>query len=148
MPLRTLFLSRLLGLYCMICALAMIVRKQTIVGMVTTLLDDPTAMFLLGLFTMVAGLAMILAHNIWTGRPLAAIVTLVGWLTLIKGLLFMFLPPQVEAGFYLNALHYQQLFYLYAAILLLLGAYLAYAGFKSIPGPTSISSRSPAAAIR
>ena len=133
MPRRTLFLSRLLGLYCIICALSMMVRKQTILATVTALLDNPMAMFLLGLFTLLAGLAMILAHNLWSGRPLVVIVTLVGWLTLIKGLLFLFLPPQMAAGFFLKGLHYQQLFYLYTAINLVLGAYLAYAGFKSKP---------------
>jgi putative exporter of polyketide antibiotics len=133
MSLRTLFLSRLLGLYCIICALSMMVRKQAILAMVTALLDNPMAMFLLGIFTLLAGLAMILAHNLWSGHPLVVIVTLVGWLTLIKGLLFLFLPPQMAAGLFLNGLHYQQLFYLYTAINLVLGAYLAYAGFKSKP---------------
>lgn len=133
MPLRTLFLSKLLGLYCMICALSMIVRKQTIIGAVTTLLDNPMATFLLGLFTLLAGLAIVLAHNLWSGGPLRVIVTLLGWLTLIKGLLFLFLPPQMEAGFFLRGLHYQQLFYVYMGISLVLGAYLTFAGFKAKP---------------
>ena len=58
------------------------------------------------------------------------IVTLVGWLTLIKGLFFLFLPPEMEAGLFLRQLHYQQLSYLYAAISLILGVYLTYGGFK------------------
>ena len=37
----------------------------------------------------------------------------------------------MEAGLFLGQLHYQQLFYLYGAISLVLGIYLTYGGFKS-----------------
>jgi len=59
------------------------------------------------------------------------VVTLVGWITLIKSLLFLFLPPEMEAGLFLGQLHYRQLFYLYGAISLVLGVCLTYGGFKS-----------------
>jgi hypothetical protein len=78
----------------------------------------------------VAGLAMVLVHNVWCGGALPIIVTLAGWLTLIKGLLFLFLPADVAVGFFLGGLHYEHLFYLYAAMCFVLGAYLAYGGFK------------------
>jgi vacuolar-type H+-ATPase subunit I/STV1 len=87
-------------------------------------------MLIVGVITLAAGLAMVLAHNIWSGGTLAVIVTLIGWLTLIKGLLFLFLSPEMEAEFFLRQLHYQQLFYLYGAFSLVLGVYLTYGGFK------------------
>jgi hypothetical protein len=81
---------------------------------------------------LVAGLAMVLTHNIWSVGALAVIVTLVGWMTLIKSLFFLFLPPELEAGFFLRQLHYQELFYVYGAISLVVGVYLTYhGGFKS-----------------
>jgi len=81
--------------------------------------------------TLAAGLAMVLAHNIWSGGALAVVVTLVGWITLIKSLFFLFLPPEMEAGFFLRQLHYQELFYWYGAVSLVLGVYLTYGGFTS-----------------
>jgi putative exporter of polyketide antibiotics len=128
---RTLFLSRLIGLYCIVIALSMMTRRQGTVETVTALLQNPSMMLIVGTITLVAGLAMVLAHNIWSGGPLAVIVTLVGWMTLIKSLSFLFLSPEVEAGFFLRQLHYQELFYLYGAISLVLGIYLTYGGFKS-----------------
>jgi len=128
---RTLFLSRLIGLYCILVAVSMITRGKATVETVTALLHDPAMMFVLGAITLAAGLAMVLAHNIWSGGSLVVIVTLVGWITLIKSLLFLFLPPEMEAGFFLGQLHYQQLFYVYCAFSLLLGIYLTYGGFKS-----------------
>ncbi|MGA8436700.1 MAG: hypothetical protein WB762_08640 [Candidatus Sulfotelmatobacter sp.] len=129
---RTLFLSRLIGLYCILVALSMITRRQATVETVTTLLQNPSMMFILGVITLAGGLALVLAHNIWSGGALVVVVTLVGWATLIKGLSFLFFSSQEEAEFILRQLHYQQFFYMYAAISLVLGIYLTYGGFKSI----------------
>ena len=128
---RTLFLSRLIGLYCILVALSMITRRQTTLEVVTALLQNPSMMWVLGVITLGAGLAMVLAHNIWSGGVLVVIVTLVGWLTVVKSLLFLFLPPEAQAGFFLRQLHYQQLSYLYAVVSLVLGIYLTYGGFTS-----------------
>ena len=128
---RTVFLSKLVGLYCILVALSMITRRQATLGSVTALLHDPSMIFVVGVITLAVGLAMVLAHNIWSGGALVVIVTLVGWMTLIKSLSFLFLSPEVEAGFFLRQLHYQELFYVYGAISLALGVYLTYGGFKS-----------------
>ncbi len=128
---RTVFLSRLIGLYCILVALSMITHRQATVETATALLHNPSMMLVLGVFSLAAGLAMVLAHNIWSGGALAVIVTLMGWLTLIKGLLFLFLPSDVEAEFFLRELHYDQLFYLYIVISLVIGIYLTFGGFAS-----------------
>ncbi len=128
---RTIFLSRLIGLYCILVALSMMTRRQATVETVTALLQNPSMMFILGVITLAAGLAMVLAHNIWSGDALVVVVTLVGWGTLIKSLFFLFLPPEMKAGLSLRQFHYQQLFYLYGAFSLVLGVYLTHGGFKS-----------------
>lgn len=128
---RTTFLSRLLGLYCILAGLSMVTHRRATVETITALVHNPPVLFLVGVITLGAGLAMILGHNVWSGGVLPVIVTLVGWLTLIKGLLFLFLSPQAAVGFFLGGLHYEQLFYLYAVISLIFGVYLTYGGFRS-----------------
>jgi hypothetical protein len=128
---RTIFLSKLFGLYFILVALPMMLHKQAVVEMVTRLLRDPLTMFVLGVFALLGGLAMVLAHNIWSGGVLPVVLTIVGWLALVKGLLFLLLFSDDAAGFYLGTLHFSQLFYLYMAICLALGAYLTYGGFAS-----------------
>jgi vacuolar-type H+-ATPase subunit I/STV1 len=128
---RTVFLSRLLGLFYILATISMFLHKQTYVETVAALLQNPSVMFVVGIVTLLAGLAMVLAHNIWSRGAVAVLVTLIGWLALIKGLLFLFLPPQAEAEVFLRVLHYGQLYYMYAAISLVLGVYLTYRGFTS-----------------
>ncbi len=74
---------------------------------------------------------MVLAHDIWSGGALVIVVTSVGWMALIKSLFFLLLPHEMESGHFLGQLHYRQLFYVDAAISLVLGIYLTYGGFKS-----------------
>jgi putative exporter of polyketide antibiotics len=128
---RTLFLSKLIGLYCILIGLSMMTRGQATVETVTALLQNSAMTLILGVITLAAGLAMVLAHNIWSGSVLAVVVTLIGWMALVKSLFFLFLPHEMEAGLFLGQLHYRQLFYVYAAISLALGVYLTYGGFKS-----------------
>jgi hypothetical protein len=130
MSARTVFLSRLIGLYCILGAISMMLHKQSIVEAVTALLNDSPVMLLLGVLALVTGLAMVLAHNLWSAGPAALLVTIVGWITLMKGLLFLSLPREVEADLLLAKLHYAQYFYLLMTISLIMGLYLTYEGFR------------------
>lgn len=121
---RTTYLARLLGLFAIVVALAMITYKQETVEMITSLLSNNVAVFAVGLIGVAAGLALVLAHNVWSGGALPVVVTLVGWWSLIKGLACLFLPRQVMAGL---GQHYDRLFYVSPMISLLLGLYLVYA---------------------
>jgi hypothetical protein len=97
---------------------------------VVALVQNAPVLFVLGLTVVAAGLAMILSHNVWSGGALPVIVSLVGWLTLIKGLFFLFLPAPSAVGIFVWGNAYEQFFYLDAAIALILGIYLTYGGFK------------------
>ena len=79
---RTLFLSRLLGLYCIVMALSMFLRGQAMADTVTSMLGNAPLMLVLGIVVVIAGLAMVLTHNIWSGGTLTVLVTLAGWIAL------------------------------------------------------------------
>jgi hypothetical protein len=128
---RTAFLSKFIGLYLTLISLAMAAHKQAALESMTTLIQTPAMLFVVGVIAMAAGLAMVLSHNVWSGGVLPIIVTLTGWLMLVKGSLLLFLPPNAASVFFLAGLHYEQLFNLYVAIALVLGIYLTYGGFKS-----------------
>jgi hypothetical protein len=128
MPQRTVFLSRLIGLYALIIAVAMIVHKAAMIEIAGELAQAPPLLLIGGMFTLLAGFAMVLLHNVWTGSAQAVVVTAIGWMMLIRGLVMVFVSPGGAAGIY-EALRFDQLYYVYVAIPLVLGAYLAYSGF-------------------
>src|SRR5215472_7021865 len=127
---RTIYLGKLLGLYCVIATLVMMSHKQTTVNTMTALVHDAPLLFYASVLAMVAGLAIVLAHNIWSGGALPVLVTLLGWAAFIKGLVFMSLPPMASVAYY-EALRYGQLFYVYTGITFIVGLYLTYASFRS-----------------
>ena len=129
---RTTFLGKLLGCFSILMSLAMLAHKQTTVEMVTTLWNTPAAVFAVGVVGVAAGLAMILGHNVWSGGALPVIITLVGWWSLIKGLLCLFLPQGALAGL-LGGPGYERYFYVSPVISLVLGLYLV--GASCFSGP-------------
>ncbi len=129
---RTIFLGRLIGLFLILAALSMLMHKQSLVATVPRLIQDRPLLLFIGLIASIAGLAMVLGHNVWAGGTLPVVVTLIGWTILIRGLLLFFLSPETLAIFF-EMLHFEDLFYVYAAISGVIGLYLTYAGFKALP---------------
>jgi hypothetical protein len=101
-----------------LAGLSLASHKQAGVDMIRALFANPPAMFLTGTIALPAGL---LGHNIWSGGALPVLVTAVGWISLLKGLALLFLPPVAAAEFFLGTLMYERLFYVYAGFSLMLG---------------------------
>ena len=80
----TIYLAKLLGLYCIIVALAMSANKQQALKTVNEWVRSPPLMMLTSVITIALGLALVIGHNVWRGGALPITVTIVGWLTLIK----------------------------------------------------------------
>jgi hypothetical protein len=131
MSTRTTFLAKLIGIYCILIGLAMAVHEQATLHAVIELVQNAALLYVFGLIVVAAGLAIILSHNIWSGGALPVIVTIIGWLTLVKGLLFLFLPPPAAVGIVLWGPAYEKFFYGDVVLALVLGIYLTYMGFRT-----------------
>jgi hypothetical protein len=131
MSARTIYLSRLIGLYCILVAPSLAIHKQATVDSITAMFHDPGMMMLLGIIALACGIAIILAHNIWSGGVLPVVVTLVGWLSLVKGLMFLLLCHATEEKCILGCLNHPGLFYVFLAPSFLIGVYLTWEGFRA-----------------
>jgi hypothetical protein len=124
----TAFLARFLGLFLVIESLSMLAQKQAMVDITTSLIQDHPLLFILKILGVLGGLAMVLGHTVWSGGLLPVIVTLIGWATLVRSVVLLFLSPEAVLSF-MRAIRYEQNYYLLAGISLLIGVYLTYAGF-------------------
>jgi hypothetical protein len=70
-PTRTPFLSRLIGLYCLLVGLFIMSHKQPTAKGITALLQNPSLTLLRGFITLGASPAMVPAHNLCWSGPLA-----------------------------------------------------------------------------
>jgi len=131
MSARTIYLSRLIGLYCILVVASLITHRLSTVYSIAALFNSPALILLMGIIAVAVGLAIILAHNVWKGGALPVVVTIVGWLSLIKGMMFLLLPPLVESQMILCLLRSPLCFYVCMTPSFLIGVYLTYEGFRS-----------------
>jgi hypothetical protein len=129
MSVRTVFLAKLFGLYCLIIAAAMLSQPEAFVTIVHAFVADAPLVLIAGVFTLFGGLALVLLHNYWSGGALPVIVTLIGWLTLVKAVVLVVLPSNKLVALYggVSPTH----ILISGSITLLLGIYLTVAGFRT-----------------
>jgi len=126
----TVFLGKLIGIFSLLVGLVMLMRKSAMIDTIVALVHDRPLVLVVTMLGIVAGLAIVLSHNVWRGGALAIVVTLCGWIFLIRGIVLLFLSPEQTVSL-LSLLRYEDLFYMYAAIPLILGLYLIWASFRS-----------------
>ena len=130
LPLLTIYITKVIGLYCIIVSLALSVNKRSAIATVNDWMKSPSLMMFTGVITLTIGLALVIGHNVWSGGALPVTVTVLGWLTLIKGLTFLALPPAKAESFY-EALRYEGLFFVYMGVTFVLGLYLTISAFSA-----------------
>jgi hypothetical protein len=132
----TIYLSRLIGVVALIIAAAMIVEKPVIMTTALLVVQDRALMLVLGIVGIVVGAAIVLVHNIWTKGLWPLVVTLVGWMLLLRGVVILLLPPDLLLQL-VGAFDFADFFYVYAALPLILGAYLSLRGFTATAPPVA-----------
>ena len=126
----TIYLGKLIGVFLLVISLAMALDKASLVEIVTALIDDRALLLIVGMMALVAGLAIVLGHNVWSGGVLPVLVTLFGWLLVIRGLVLLLVPSETLIA-YFQFLRFDDLFYAYAGITFLIGLIFSYAAFSS-----------------
>jgi hypothetical protein len=127
---QTVFLGWLFGLYTLVISVWMLGNKQSAIATIPAMLGDRPLMLVIAIIALVGGLAMVLGHNIWSGGTLPILVTLLGWVILIRGVLFLFLSSGETRGL-LEAMQLERFFYAYLSIPMVLGSGLTYLGFSA-----------------
>lgn len=127
----TIFLAQIIGLYVLIVGLTMLFFKKRWLQFIddTTKPHSQTLNYVLAIVALPIGLLLVLLNNIWDAGLLPLVVTLFGWLILLKSIMvFVFSPEQL--GGLVKTIKMKNWWYVYVVIVLIIGAYLTYAGFS------------------
>jgi hypothetical protein len=125
----TAYVAQLLGVYLVLSGVLMIVREQAMMLLVPKFVDTPPFLYFLGSLRVLIGLAIVLAHNMWIGT-LGTVIYVVGWLTILRGIAMLVLPVETERKI-LAAFSRCNVWYTTAIVAIVLGGWLAYAGFTA-----------------
>ena len=126
----TIFLGRLLGLYLVAIAVAMLVSKRRTLATLDEMARSGPWMLFSGIVATSTGLAIVLGHNVWSGSALAVVVTLFGWAALLKGVSLLLAPPEQMASAY-KGLGFERFFYVWMGTVLALGLLITLDAFAS-----------------
>lgn len=121
----SLFLAKVMGLFMLIVSLTLLINFHTFPKRVKELTKNTLLVFISGFPALLLGLLIVLTHNVWENDP-RVIITLLGWLILIKGILRISMPEKL-AGF--AARISPRGLFVMLLIILFVGAYLALFGF-------------------
>lgn len=123
----TIYLAKLIGAYSLVAALWLLFRREAALALVDRLSNDPVFQSTIGLLRLSVGLAIVIGHDNWSGW-LEALVTLVGWIALFKGLAALFLPA-ATLRLAVERMRFRENLPLYALVSSMLGAALLLGGF-------------------
>jgi hypothetical protein len=85
------FLARLIGPFALVLGLALLLNSAVMRGIVDEVLASPALIFLSGAITLPAGIAILLVHRRWF-PDWRSLITLIGYLTTLAGLIRMLAP--------------------------------------------------------
>src|SRR5437016_1615297 len=95
MPTST-FLARLIGPVLLIAGVGLFANRASFRSMAQEFLRSPASLYFSGFLILPAGLAIVLTHNLWVANW-RVIITVLGWLMMIGGVLRMLAPAQVRS---------------------------------------------------
>jgi len=87
----TLFWTQFFAIYMVVMGIALFGRKDDMLKMMRDFKNSPGLIMIASIFTLMLGSTIVLTHNVWTGG-LAVVVTVIGWITLLKGVLYAIAP--------------------------------------------------------
>ena len=122
-------IAGLMGPTLIAMAAALIINLNSISALVEPVARDPALILLSGVLSFVAGLAIVRIHNHWAG-DWAVLVTILGWLLLVGGLVRILFPIWL-AGMAANFGQNTGFIAGEAVVSLVIGAYLSYKAYIS-----------------
>jgi hypothetical protein len=128
----SIFLARIIGLMLMIVCSATLFNRKHFPGWMNDVIVHPVLVFIIGIFDVLLGLLIIFTHNIWE-FDWRILITLMGWLLLIRGILRLFFPQSI-----INFIRqqkrqqYDSIILIISSVFFLIGLFLTYQGFKNV----------------
>ena len=124
----TLFLGKFFGVSCLIMCAVLALRPGQTSAAINSIMESPGLLLMTGVVTVFGGTAIVVGHNVWSGGALPVTVTVLGWVTLIKGIALMVMPPRSLTAFY-RVLRYPARLRLYMTAAIAFSAWLTVTAF-------------------
>jgi hypothetical protein len=87
----TIIIAQILGIFFVVTGLAMLANSKGVGHAIEASAQDRGTLFVWGILALLIGAIVVVLNNMWTsGLPL--LVTILGWLAIVKGVFILILP--------------------------------------------------------
>ena len=92
---NSLFIARLFGLCYLVIGVGLLLNQKFWRQVIEDFSKNAATILLGGIFALVVGVVIVLTHNVWVANW-TVIITIIGWIALIKGIWIIVLPSTVN----------------------------------------------------
>jgi hypothetical protein len=124
----TQLLAVFVGLYLVAAGIGLLSERDSYSKMLAEFQDNTALGFITGAFVLALGAAMVAIHNLWTS-PLAILVSVIAWWTLLKGVFLLAIRQRFLA--LANVVSFKNSV-LFGAVVITFGAALLMAGLVGV----------------
>ena len=126
----TVIIARILGPLLLIVGLALAVRPSILAGIVDAFAADSSTPLIWGLFALTFGLTILAFHWRWRGA-VEIVITLIGCLSIVRGVVLLFIPMQAIGVARTVLTAAPPAVIAIAVVAALIGAWLTFEGFRA-----------------
>lgn len=119
------YLADIWGISIVVISLALLIKEGHLKQLFAKI-NTEESLFIWGFVTFVIGIAMVLAYNVWV-QGWQVIITILGWLTLLKGLCLLFTPEVFKK--WAKKIETAQFIPYALVVLVVIGLVITYFGF-------------------
>lgn len=123
----TVFLAKVFGLYMLVAGIAVLFNRRHFVAGVLAIAKERFAQIIAGTVALFFGLIFVNLHNDWSTLP-ASLVSLVGWLGVAKGVVYLFLP-EAKINKLMHVFTERNWYTVDGVVAIVIGLYLAGFGY-------------------
>lgn len=124
----SLYLAKAWGLAGVLLCIGLLLNKKQIISIIKYFEGDALSGLLAGIVTLGIGVAQVVGYESWT-FDWQVLITLYGWIALLKGVAILFIPGYLEK--FARIFAKEGLFTTAFIIFFILSAYLFYMGFTA-----------------
>lgn len=122
----TLLISKIIGLVYLSFGIGLIFNKKYYLETFTKLMSSSSYLILAGFLAITFGLLILEFHNIWD-NSLAIVISVIGYVALIKGILILAFPRSFS--FFKVMFETEKMYVILGPLVLLFGILFSYLGF-------------------
>jgi hypothetical protein len=126
--LTSIFIAKLMGPILLVVGISILIDEKATRAMAKDVLGNQALIYIFGVVDLLLGLVLVTVHNVWVA-DWRVIITLIGWLSLVRGLVrTLFAPYVVKKA--PKLLKMQGLLTGVSIVMIILGAVLSYYGYR------------------